>query len=135
MSDPDPSPRIDPREQLGAPAGIMIFTPPDRFERMRDFYRDVLGLTPRSLKPAFMSVEWGELRLNIVAHSQLQGPSADPLRLMVTFFVQDIHAVHRRLAAAGVAFIRPPEQEDFGGWFATFHDPDGNTLQLFAPAP
>lgn len=135
MPELNPPASIENRERLGAPAGIMIFTPPDHFEAMRDFYRDVLGLTPRSLKPAFMSVEWGTLRLNLVAHSQLRGSNPDPLRLMVTFFVDDIHAVHRRLAAAGVVFIRPPEQEDFGGWFATFHDPDGNTLQLFQPAP
>jgi catechol 2,3-dioxygenase-like lactoylglutathione lyase family enzyme len=33
--------------------------------------------------------------------------------------------------AAGVVFERPPEREDWGGTVATFHDPDGNTLQLF----
>ena len=30
----------------------------------------------------------------------------------------------------GVEFIREPEREDWGGWIATFLDPDGNVLQL-----
>ena len=35
-----------------------------------------------------------------------------------------------RLKAAGVAFSREPEQESWGGWIATFNDPDGNVLSL-----
>jgi uncharacterized glyoxalase superfamily protein PhnB len=38
--------------------------------------------------------------------------------------------VAERLAEAGVEFLRQPEQESWGGWVATFRDPDGNTLQL-----
>jgi predicted enzyme related to lactoylglutathione lyase len=49
---------------------------------------------------------------------------------MVNFAVDDIHAAHARLAAAGVTFTREPGQEPWGGWVATFSDPDGNTLQL-----
>ena len=44
--------------------------------------------------------------------------------------VDDIHAEHARLAAEGVEFIRVPEREHWGGWVATFSDPDGNVLQL-----
>jgi predicted enzyme related to lactoylglutathione lyase len=29
-----------------------------------------------------------------------------------------------------VEFIRQPEREQWGGWIATFKDPDGNILQL-----
>ena len=34
------------------------------------------------------------------------------------------------MQANGVEFIRPPEQEHWGGWVATFKDPDGNILQM-----
>jgi predicted enzyme related to lactoylglutathione lyase len=42
----------------------------------------------------------------------------------------NIRSEARRLAEAGVEFIRHPEQESWGGWVATFKDPDGNVLQL-----
>ena len=32
--------------------------------------------------------------------------------------------------APGVVFTRAPEREEWGGWVATFADPDGNVLQL-----
>ena len=50
---------------------------------------------------------------------------------MINLGVDDIHAEHNRLVDAGVVFIRPPERESWGGWVATFQDPDGN----LAPAP
>ena len=49
---------------------------------------------------------------------------------MINLGVDDIHAEHNRLSDAGVVFIRPPERESWGGWVATFQDPDGNLLQL-----
>jgi catechol 2,3-dioxygenase-like lactoylglutathione lyase family enzyme len=48
----------------------------------------------------------------------------------VSFAVDDIQAAHQRLAAAGVVFEAAPEQQAWGGWLATFRDPDGNALQL-----
>jgi predicted enzyme related to lactoylglutathione lyase len=49
---------------------------------------------------------------------------------MVNLTVTDIRAVHERLVRAGVVFTRAPEREAWGGWVATFADPDGNVLQL-----
>ena len=109
-------------------AGVIIWTA--RFPEMLAFYRDVLGLTPRGEKPAFVNFEWGRFRLSVAAHDEVSGPARDPLRIMVHFAVADIHAAHRRLTERGVAFSRPPERERWGGWVATFADPDGNTLQL-----
>ena len=55
---------------------------------------------------------------------------------MLNLTVADIRAVHERLTRAGVAFSREPAREDWGGWVATFADPDGNILQLMQlPAP
>ena len=102
----------------------------DSFQRMAGFYRDTLGLTPFHEKAAFVNFEWGDFRLSVAAHDHVHGRSRDPLRVMINLAVDDIHAVHERLRAAGVTFSRPPEQERWGGWVATFEDPDGNTLQL-----
>jgi catechol 2,3-dioxygenase-like lactoylglutathione lyase family enzyme len=110
-------------------AGILIWT--GNYEAMRAFYVDTLGLTPRSDRPGFVNFDWGGVRLTVSIHADVHGPAQEPLRLMVNFTVPDIEATHRRLVDAGVAFSRPPEQEKWGGWVATFHDPDGNTLQLF----
>jgi len=111
-------------------AGVIIWTDPDRHGEMADFYRDTVGLRPRSDREGFINFDLGTARLTVARHSEVQGPTRDPLRLMVNLEVGNIDPVYRRLVAAGVPFTRPPEQEPWGGWIATFNDPDGNTVQL-----
>ena len=111
-------------------AGVLIWTDADRFPAMVRFYRDTLGLAPRSAKADFINFDWSGVRLSVGLHGGVRGPNRDPLRLMINLTVTDIHAVHDRLVRAGVVFTRAPEREDWGGWVATFPDPDGNTLQL-----
>lgn len=113
---------------VGPVAGVIIWS--GDFPRLLAFYRDTLALTPRSVKPSFANFEWGGFRFSLGSHSRVNGPNHDPERIMVNFQVDDIHAAHRRLVSAGVRFTRPPEREAWGGWVATFHDPDGNTIQL-----
>ena len=111
-------------------AGVIIWTEPERHEAMAHFYRDVVGLEPRSDREGFINFEWGNFRLTVARHTGVSGVTRDPLRTMVNLAVDDIRPVHERLTAAGVVFSRPPEQEPWGGWIATFNDPDGNTVQL-----
>ena len=108
--------------------GITIWT--DSLERLLPFYRDVLGLALHSLHPDWAVFRFGEMRLNLGIHSQVHGRSRDPYRVMVHLGTSDIHGLHQRLRAQGVEFLRPPEREEWGGWVATFVDPDGNVLQL-----
>lgn len=109
-------------------AGVIIWT--DSLERMVPFYRDRLGLKVHSLQPDFVAFRFGDVRLSIGLHSQVSGMTCEPYRIMVNLGVSDIHATYRELTAQGVEFIRPPEREHWGGWVATFPDPDGNLLQL-----
>ena len=111
-------------------AGVIIWTEPGRHAEMARFYRDVIGLTPRSDREGFINFEWGEMRLTVARHSELTGPTADPKRVMVNLRTNRIHDVYQRLSAAGVEFTRTPEREPWGGWIATFSDPDGNVVQL-----
>jgi len=111
-------------------AGVLIWTEAERFGAMARFYRDQLGLTPRTSKPDFISFDWDGVRLSVSVHDRVQGASRDPFRIMVNLAVRDIHAAHARLGAAGVVFTRPPEAEEWGGKVATFLDPDGNLIQL-----
>ncbi len=115
-------------------AGVIIWTEPQRHAAMATFYRDVIGLEPRSDRDGSINFDWGSMRLTIARHSDVNGPSRDPLRTMVNLAVEDIAATYERLSSAGVAFSRPPEQEPWGGWIATFNDPDGNTVQLMQTA-
>lgn len=109
-------------------AGITIWT--DDLDRLTIFYRDVLELPVHSVRPTFVTFEWGRMRLNIGLHSDVQGTTAEPLRVMVNLSVEDVHHTYGVLVSRGVDFIRPPEKEHWGGWVATFSDPDGNVLQL-----
>ncbi len=110
--------------------GITLWT--DDLDRMLRFYRDVLRLPLHSFHEdeGFAAFELGDIRFNVGRHGSVSGKSRDPLRVMPHLGVDDIHAEHARLAAAGVPFIRVPEREHWGGWVATFSDPDGNVLQL-----
>ena len=108
--------------------GITLWT--DDLERMFRFYHDTLRLPLHSRHEDFIALELGEVRFNIGRHDRIHGPARDSYRIMPHFGVDDIHGEHRRLNEAGVEFIRPPEQEHWGGWIATLKDPDGNILQL-----
>ncbi|MBM3925424.1 MAG: hypothetical protein FJ320_05465 [SAR202 cluster bacterium] len=108
--------------------GITLWT--DNLHRLKAFYKDTLRLPLHSDHGDFVVFRWGDMRLNLGLHSRVHGPSKDPYRTMVHFGVKDIHSEYERLKAAGVEFIRVPEREDWGGWVATFKDPDGNVLQM-----
>ncbi|MCH8281611.1 MAG: VOC family protein [Chloroflexi bacterium] len=108
--------------------GLTLWT--GNLEPMFQFYHDVLRLPLHSRHDDFIAFELGEIRFNIGLHGQVQGASKDPFRMMPHLGVDDIHGEHQRLVEAGVEFIRPPEQEHWGGWIATFKDPDGNILQM-----
>jgi len=116
-------------------AGVLIWTERGRFDAMARFYRDQLGLTPRSSKADFINFDWGGVRLSVSVHDRVTGTSKDPFRIMINLAVDDVRAVHARLTSAGVVFVRPPETEDWGGHVASFLDPDGNLVQLFELPP
>ena len=121
--------------RVGAVIGVIIGTPPDRFEAMRRFYVETLGLPVRVDRPGHLNFQWGTTRLTIGAHGELNGATSDPLRVLINLEVDGIEAVVARLRAAGVTFLREPSQEAWGGWIATFEDPDRNTLQLMQLPP
>jgi predicted enzyme related to lactoylglutathione lyase len=109
-------------------AGIIIWT--ENLERLFTFYRDTLGLTPHSVRPHFIAFKWGDMRLSLGKHRNVSGPARDPYRIMINLEVQHIHEMSASLMRQDVTFLKPPTQEEWGGWVATFLDPDGNILQL-----
>ena len=117
------------------PAGVLVFTSSDRFEEMARFYRDVLAFPVRSDRPGFINFAFGDQRLTVAIHSEVSGSSRDPDRLMINFSTDDVAAVVAHLTQAGVDIVRYAEREKWGGWVATFRDPDGNLLQLLELPP
>lgn len=114
---------------IDAVVGITLWT--DDLERLYRFYNGLLGLPLHSHHGDFIALQLGDtMRFNLGLHRRVAGPAQDPYRIMPHLSVADIHAAHRRLAAAGVPFLRAPEQEHWGGWVATLQDPDGNIVQL-----
>jgi predicted enzyme related to lactoylglutathione lyase len=102
-------------------------------EAMVAFYRDVLELAP---DPAFEQFGGGGflaggITIVIDGHSETRGRAREPHRMLLDFTVPDIRADYERLKARGVTFVREPSPEGWGGFIATFLDPDGNYLQLF----
>ena len=108
--------------------GITIWT--GDLDRLVEFYSNTLGLKLRDRKSDWANFEWGELRLNLGIHNEVRGQAGDPYRMMISFGVTDIHDECHRLEGLGVEFLRQPEREHWGGWVATFLDPDGNILQF-----
>ncbi len=109
-------------------AGVIIWTA--NTERLCGFYRYVLDMEPISQREGFMAFQFGDMRFTISDHSEVDGVAKDPLRIMVNLAVDDIHSAYQRLREKGVEFLREPEKEHWGGYVATFKDPDGNVLQL-----
>ena len=113
-------------------SGIIVWT--DNLKDLRNFYEQVFGLIPHSVREDFISYKWitgkTEIRFSIGVHSKVQGRSKDPFRTMINFDVADIIEVSSKLKDHGTKFIREPEIEHWGGIVATFEDPDGNIIKM-----
>lgn len=102
--------------------------------RLAAFYEKVLG------KPADMTDQengfWGwqvgSTFLSILNHSEMQGNSKDPGRVMINFETSQVKEEFERIKSIGGTVIREP-YEMGGGWIATLADPDGNYFQFVNP--
>ena len=118
---------------IGYMNGVIIWT--DNLPRLREFYCDTLGLQPHSDRDYFVSFKWGGLRFASGSHDGVHGQARGSLRIMVNFDIERIHDFHKEMTDKGVDFIRAPEKEHWGGWVASFKDPDGNVIQVLEQPP
>ncbi len=103
-------------------------------ERLKGFYRNVVGLEPNpDMGDAAFQV--GGATLSIDGHSETKGAAKEPQRVLIDLFVDNVKAEQERLAAQGVKFIRSEGKEYWGGIISTFLDPDGNYCQLIEYRP
>jgi predicted enzyme related to lactoylglutathione lyase len=103
-------------------------------KELASFYEGVIG-RPADMSDAesgFFGWQVGSTNLSVLEHSEMQGATKDPGRVILNFETSQVPEEFRRIQALGAAVIRDP-YEMGGGWIATLADPDGNYLQLVTP--
>ena len=125
---------MDAQVDLASATVGQLLIPVTDLRRAIAFYRDTLGLRFLFEAPPQMSFfQAGSVRLlvGVPEPGQFSEHSS-----MVYFKVDDIHAVHRTLAARGVTFVAAPHLVHRSGgtelWLAELRDPDGNGLALMS---
>ena len=101
---------------------------------LADFYEKVIG-RPADMADSengFFGWQAGSTNLSVLEHSEMEGNTKDPGRLILNFETRQVKEEFERIKAIGGAVIREP-YEMGGGWIATLADPEGNYFQLVTP--
>ena len=118
-----------------------------RQEQHNEYTRRLVGYPDAHLKVAMFRVPETPLgpsghHLELVQYLAPLGVTGalhtcNPGVAHLAFVVQDAHAEHARLGAAGVTFVSAPVRIEAGinagGYTCYFRDPDGITLELVEP--
>ena len=99
------------------------------------FYRDVVGLARHADTSRESTLVAAGLELVFDTHSAVRGAAAQPERMLLNLFVDDLAREQARIEKQGVQFIRKAGREYWGGVISTFADPDGNLCQLIEFKP
>jgi predicted enzyme related to lactoylglutathione lyase len=114
---------------------VMIGT--KQLKELAAFYEKVLG-KPADMVDAengFFGWQVGNgYYFSILDHSEMEGKTKDPGRVMLNFETSQVKEEFERIKALGAVVIRAP-YEMGGGRIATLADPDGNYFQLVTPMP
>jgi catechol 2,3-dioxygenase-like lactoylglutathione lyase family enzyme len=97
-------------------------------ERAVSFYRDVLGLLLARRDGESWAVFDAGGRM-FALHGAIEGRPVRPGGATAVFSVDDLDAARAHLIDRGVEFGHEGEVQGFAR-FASFHDPDGNTVQI-----
>jgi len=103
-------------------------------EVLASFYEKVLE------KPAdmvdknegFYGWQVGSFYFMVLNHSEKDGKTTDPGRVLLNFQTEQVKEDFERIKAAGAGVIAEPYEMN-QGWVATLADPDGNYFQLVSP--
>ncbi len=98
------------------------------------FYEKVFGKAPdmTDSENGFYGWQVGNSYLGVLEHSEMDGNTKDPGRVMLNFETVQVQEEFARIIALGGKVIRAPYQMG-QGWIATIADPDGNYFQLMNP--
>ena len=110
-------------------SGIILWT--EKISNLQKFYEDLLGFAAHYVNEKFISFRWNDFKFSIGEHSNITNQiNQDPYRFMINFDVNEIDEIIKNLKVKNVEVLRNPEKEHWGGFVATFKDPDGNIIQL-----
>lgn len=124
-----------------APRVALVTIWTDDVERMKSFYRDVLGFPVKNDLGEYVELEspgvrFAVCRRGIMAdHHPDFGKPATGQAFELAFPCEDpaqVDTAYERLTALGAAGIAPPEDMPWGQRTAFFADPDGNIHEIFA---
>ncbi|WP_196776846.1 VOC family protein [Haloechinothrix halophila] len=101
--------------------------------RLRAFYSDLFGAEQTFRMPDegdafFIGLRVGSSDLGIVADEQ--GAAAQPGRIIVTVFVDNVDDLLPKVEAAGGTLIGPANDMPWGHRVAHVADPDGNPVNI-----
>ena len=97
-----------------------------------EFYKNVLGLTPKMQSPVLALLDAGAVTLGLSpGHLRLAPQAAGAME--VVFHVPGVRAAQKELASRSVTFLSDPRQVTATEWAVHFRDPDGHLLSLFGP--
>jgi predicted enzyme related to lactoylglutathione lyase len=106
--------------------------------RLRDWYTAALAPEDRDgfteVTPTLFARRFGDTWLLIDGRDDVADKCPDPGRVILNFHVEDIRVAEARLVALGAVWVREPEVTRWG-IIGTVLDPDGNYVQIVAPAP
>ncbi|WP_418316978.1 VOC family protein [Piscinibacter sakaiensis] len=99
------------------------------------FYSGKLGLRLKTSNARFGYLVYDAGRTELVVGAVAPDAKEDDHAMVgrvtgLSFYVDNIAAMHRALLAREVFFSAPPKRQPWGGIMATFADPAGNQLNL-----
>lgn len=101
-------------------------------ERMANFYAAVFGRAADMVEGDWHMWQVGACALSLGLHSEVQGASKEPARIMLNLETKHVKEEFERLKLLNTTIVKEP-YEMGGGWIATLADPDGNFIQLITP--
>lgn len=110
----------------------MLMLGVENLEKSIEFYRDIVGISPKNQIEQFAFLEAGDITLVL---SQPLGHSVQPRAgaIEAIFGVTNVRKAYQDLHGRGAHFTSEPHEVSPGSWAATFRDPDGHMLTLFGP--
>jgi predicted enzyme related to lactoylglutathione lyase len=113
-------------------SSVMVGT--QRYEALTAFYEQVLGKPADMVDQEHGYAGWqvGNAYFSVLTHSEMQGSTKDPGRIIFNFETAEVKDEFERIKALGAVVISEPYSIG-EGWIATLADPDGNYFQLMSP--
>ncbi len=100
-------------------------------EELASFYTKILNRRPDIAYVGYYGWQVGACFLSIGEHSEIEGKSIQPQRILLNFQATDVIREYERMVAAGAIVIKEP-YEVGDEYIATLADIDGNYFQLMS---